>query len=342
MLPTSDHTPHILCLVSCLLNSWRPSKDDEDHVAGSSSHGVSGTVSALNPPADENYQPHSNLVGLAKRLIELHNEDSNLCQVALVNLLFRSVGGGKECDLPDGRGEKDDDDGMEDNEEGRGPVILEEMDTEEWAAAVTDLVDEMRHRPSNQILICADPLGAVHQSGVSADNSNTNTNGKKQKSKKDEKQSTAVREYRRIYTEFWYLLSSVGLTHGGMATNNEDANDATTEGEVLRLDAQLVKSIMGRLIELSPVGQPDVRAGACLAALSASHAVLDHSVVVLKKLDVAKRQLGAAAKKGNGSGGGREKAESLKRRVESLNRTLGDLEEVVDLVVQGLFVHRYR
>lgn len=299
-----------------------------------------GVVSALNVDSSRGQtsvgeSPYaSNLTALSKRLIHLHNEDSNLAQVALVNLLFRSVGGGKESDLADGRASKakkeDDDTAMdEDSDAEKGPAILEEMDTNEWARAVTDLVDDMRHRPANQILICADPRGAVHQASVLSGSDKDEKEGKGKKGK-EEKQSMGVREYRKIYTEFWYILSSVGLTCGGMATEGEGE-------QVLRLDAQLVKSILQRLIELSPVGQPDVRSGACLAALSMSHAVLDHSVAVLKKLEVAKRQLAASKKSGGG-----EKAESLKMRVESLKRTLGDLEEVVDLVVQGLFVHRYR
>lgn len=330
VLPPQDRDPHLLCLVSCLLNSWRPSKEAEEDSTitlgeGMNPAGVVAALNSLSGAATDNEGPYSsNLVSLSKRLIHLHNEDSNLAQVALVNLLFRSVGGGIESDLPDGRGTKDD---TQDNMEEEGPAILEEMDTNEWARAVTDLVDDMRHRPANQILICADPRGAVHQSSVLND---TEGKAKGGKGGKEEKQSMGVVEYRKIYTEFWYILSSVGLTCGGMATEG-------TGEQVLRLDAQLVKSILQRLIELSPVGQPDVRSGACLAALSMSHAVLDHSVSVLKKLEVAKRQLTASKKSGGG-----EKAESLKMRVESLKRTLGDLEEVVDLVIQGLFVHRYR
>ncbi len=93
-----------------------------------------------------------------------------------------------------------------------------------------------------------------------------------------------------------------------------------------------------RVIELSPVGQPDVRAGATLAAISMSHAVLDQSAQLVKKMDVAERQL-QAAKKGKNS----SKAEALKVRVDSLKRSAQDLQEVVmGLVVQGLLVHRYR
>ena len=93
-----------------------------------------------------------------------------------------------------------------------------------------------------------------------------------------------------------------------------------------------------RVIELSPVGQPDVRAGATLAAISMSHAVLDQSAQLVKKMDVAERQLQAAKKGKNVS-----KAEALKVRVDSLKRSAQDLQEVVmGLVVQGLLVHRYR
>ena len=96
-----------------------------------------------------------------------------------------------------------------------------------------------------------------------------------------------------------------------------------------------------RVIELSPVGQPDVRAAATLAALGLGRAVLDRSAMLTRKIDVARRQHAAAQKAKTGGGGA--KAEALKVRMESLRRTVEDLDDLVlGPVVQGLFVHRYR
>jgi len=371
VLPPGE-TPGLSSLVAGLLHSYRPARED---------------VELGDVPAASEYTP--NLVALARKVIAVHNDRPNRAQLALLNLLFRSVGGSEETDLSlgsdDGGGgggssrkgsagrrelsDSEESDAMEDAGDD-DEVILDEMDTDEWARVVTDLVDDMRHVPATQILVCADPLGAVHQAHEMAERERrTREDGEaagadlivdKEESKKHV--SAGAVEYRRIYREFWYVLGHVALTDGGMATtqNNEfesqsqsqaasdDASaSAAKEGmgdstPIVRLDAELVKSIILRIVELSPVGQPDVRAAATLAALSVSHAVLDQSAILVKKMDVASRQYAAAAKsKSPGKEGA--KAEALKVRMESLKRTVEDLEEVVlGPVVQGLLVHRYR
>ena len=369
-----------MCLVSCLLNCWRPVKaddgDDDDSFHNLEDdeelrRGALATVRALNPvllgmdstvttngksvnnsksaaatAIDHTTSYHPNLCSLTTRLIELHDQDPNLAQVALMNLLFRSVGGGRESDLPDGRGDGNTADNDENNSEiemndddeskpdkSKPIAILEEMDSASWARIVTDLVDDMRHRPPNQILLCADPRGAIHQSNSTTTGAGTNTTSKSAKQQKEARHTTALLEYRKIYTQFWYILSSSLLTNSALTTSE-------------RLDANSIREVLQRLMDLSPVGQPDVRAAACLAVLSASCAVLDRSIGMRKKLEVARRQYGAEKKKRGGNSSGKseegEKAESLKVRMESLGRTCGDLEEVVEMVVQGLFVHRYR
>jgi cohesin complex subunit SA-1/2 len=258
------------------------------------------------------------------------------------------------------RGGKEDDDSErmeiegDDNEEGdeEEEVILDDMDANDWARVVTDLVDDMRHVPANRILLCADPLGAVHQSQELLEREKDEGGDGKNKGA-DTTSSTAFAaaiEYRKIYEEFWYILGHVALTEGGMASSSGgndfsrvDEDDDDGDGEeapIVRLDAELVRTIALRVVELSPVGQPDVRAAATLAALGMAHATLDRSVTLTRKMDVAARQY-AAAKKATGGGG--KKAEALKVRMESLKRTVEDLDEVVlGPVIQGLFVHRYR
>ncbi len=366
VLPDGE-TPGLSSLVAGLLHSYRPAK---------------GNVDMGDLPQLSEYTP--NLVALARKVIQVHNDHPNRAQLALLNLLFRSVGGGPQTDLsmgikhtrssssgssssrsnkakPKPRHGTITDDEEENNtdietedEIGDEEVILDDMDTDEWARVVTDLVDDMRHVPANQILICADPLGAVHQSHELNEREakiKGNADGGNIDHFKDPKKlppvSVGAVEYRKIYKEFWYILGHIALTEGGMATTSSD--DFKSSGEesapIVRLDAELVKTIILRIVELSPVGQPDVRAAATLAALSMSHAVLDQSSLLVKKMDVASRQYAAAKKNkspgGRGQGGAR--AEALKVRMESLKRSVEDLEEVVmGPVVQGLFVHRYR
>lgn len=272
----------------------------------------------------------------------MHNENPNRAQLALLNLLFRSVGGGVDTCFPIGGAGSTSATTTEDGEEEVEETDLEQMETEDWATVVTDLVDDMRHAPANQILLCADPLGAVHQQNTLNRHGDDNGENEEEDERKKGSKMYALgaAEFRKIYQEFWYILGYVALTEGGMATNtqHEEEEEEVSSGSVVRLDAELVKELIERVVELAPVGQPDVRAGAILAAISMSHAVLDQSAQLVKKMDVASRQYQAAKKGKNTS-----KAEALKVRIDSLKRSAEDLQQVVLVnFVQGLFVHRYR
>ena len=310
-------------------------------------------------------QPHTvytpNLTLLAKKVVSLHNADPNTAQIHLLNLIFRSVGGTTDVLF----------DPTQDD--------VEDMNDEDWNTRVTNLVDDIRMAKPDEILVCADPLGAVHSTS------------------KDPSKITAaslgVREFRKIYEEFWYVLGDVALTEGGMANapaqvSDEDgssdddeeedddkmdsSDDETTDGEggetttkkkkvtskkktktkkasfpvssTVRYDAELVTNLINRLQDINNVGQPDVRAAAVVAAYKVGQAVLDKTVHLSTRLDVAQRQIKAAKKQGGRSGGGSDKVESLQHQVDSLKRTLADLDEGVieNTMMNGIFVHRYR
>ena len=262
---------------------------------------------------------------VARRVIELHKHDPNKAQTQLLNLLFRSVGGSVETNLdPD-------------------KSSLEDMDNEEWAKVVTDLVDEMRHTPADRTLFCADPDGAVHAAAVASN--------KELDTADAGPSSLGVREYRKIYEEFWYVLGSVALTEGIASNDDADSGDESTDGNrrqtmsftsTSRFDAEVVRDLILRVTELVTVGQPDVRAAATVAALQLGHAVLNRTVELGAKLDVATRQFEAASG-GRKDGQLSKKAESFRHQMDSLKRTKADLEEIVfSSLIQGVFMHRYR
>ena len=93
--------------------------------------------------------------------------------------------------------------------------ILEEMDNEDWEHVVTLLQDEMRHSPADCILFCRDPLDAVHASAVD------NKGGENAKCSEVPVTKTClgVRQYRKNYEEFWYILGDVALSEGGMSSS---------------------------------------------------------------------------------------------------------------------------
>eukprot|EP00569_Conticribra_weissflogii_P004744 CAMPEP_0171342406 /NCGR_PEP_ID=MMETSP0878-20121228/14224_1 /TAXON_ID=67004 /ORGANISM="Thalassiosira weissflogii, Strain CCMP1336" /LENGTH=1813 /DNA_ID=CAMNT_0011845061 /DNA_START=84 /DNA_END=5525 /DNA_ORIENTATION=- len=382
-LPPSERSPSLHNLIAGVLYSFRPASKG---LASSDVGGVldgdedmeyrqTSNVTDIDMPYLSPYS--QNLQNLASKVIRLHNANANQAQILLLNLLFRSVGGSPMTDLPwkDGDGNRadvsDDEDvaseSGNDRDDGNGSkkskskkskdttkaVILDDLDTNDWGRIITDLVDDMRHAPAHQILMCADPLGAVHQAHVLSRGGQSGENDeedhRRKKSAKDTQYSMGVQEFRKIYKEFWYTLGYLALSQGGMATTSSNLEDTDPSSgkeingnsEVVRLDTESAKDIISRIIEMAPVGQPDVRAAATLAALSMSHAILDWSAQLVKKVDVATRQYNAVKRtKGGGKGA---KAEGLKIRIDSLKRSVQDLEEaVLGPVVQGLFVHRYR
>ena len=77
--------------------------------------------------------------------------------------------------------------------------------------------------PANRILICADPLGAVHQAfalnereakGKGAHGGNT-INHSKDAKKPPPPVSVGAVEYRKIYNEVWYILGHIASTETG-------------------------------------------------------------------------------------------------------------------------------
>ena len=170
---------------------------------------MAAALSKTNAPAGiVTSQPHSiytpNLTLLAKKIVSIHNADPNTAQIHLLNLIFRSVGGTTEVLF----------DSTHDD--------LEDMNDEDWNEKVTNLVDEIRMAKPDEILICADPLGAVHS--TSRDPSKITAG------------SLGVREFRKIYEEFWYVLGDVALTEGGMANapaqvSSDEEEDGSSDEE---------------------------------------------------------------------------------------------------------------
>lgn len=304
------------------------------------------------------------LFGIARDVVALYNAEPNRAQVRLVNLLFRSVGGTQNSDLDEDK------------------VQLEEMGNDEWGDIVTDLVDDMRFTPENCVLFCTDPDGAVHYNAVMNSVKDDVKDGAKvcERSIRDipvTVSSLGVREYRKIYEEFWYVLGHVALVEGGMSgsasvvpfqvneidaspesgddDDDNDGQEATTNrrqpskspkvgnGTVTtRYDTEVARDILSRIVELVSVGQPDIRAAASAAVYAMGQAILDKTVRLSEKLQIVTRQF-AAAVGGKGKKASSAKAESLTFQIDCLRRTRDALDEMIEaLVIKGVFIHRYR
>lgn len=211
-------------------------------------------------------------------VIQHHRDDVNACQVSLINLVFRVVGGTSLSALPD-------------------DTELEEMGSDDWSKVITDLVDDMRYCAAEHVLICADPNGAAVKTAKTA-------------------ASTGVREFRSIYQKFWFTLAEVAL-----------------EDNAGRFEIEMLREWLSRTQELTLVAQPDIRAAAVLASLQMSLGALQRTVALKSKEVTIGRQLKASTGK---------KAESFQYKLDALQRSRHDLEEIVDSTFSTVFMNRYR
>ena len=255
---------------------------------------------------------------IASNIVSLHNSDPNTAQCMLLNLLFRSIGGSPDTNLNP----------TEHN--------LEELDNDDWAHIITELVDQMRSTPLDKIVLCVNFNDAQNN-------------------------SVGVQEFQKVFSSFWNVLAEVALQEGAMAnsspesntntnTNNVDESDPSDDNDddlpisqsiskfqtsFLRLDVDLVQNLILRITELVSVGQPDVRAAATMASLHMAESVLSQSLRLHRKIATTQRYLNATQ--------GAKKKESLSVQLQSLQRTHDNLMEVVlGSIMQGIFIHRYR
>jgi len=261
---------------------------------------------------------------IARRVLDDHDNDPNKAQLDLYNLLFRSVGAGYDALI----------DPVE--------IDIENASDEDWADIITNITEAMGGAASECVLFTSDPefTGGGRKMVAAA----------------------GPVHYRELYKLFWYRLGTVV-----MAKKNDDEE----ESQSARFQIETARDILNRMIEISsvgmlklhacvficgrlrcscqltrpffisivlvPLGQPDIRSAACVAIYEFTLALLDHSRGLVSSVHVATRQLNA-----NRGKTGR-KAETLQNQIDSGNRTLKEIQElVISSVMNGVFSSRYR
>lgn len=251
-----------------------------------------------------------NLAEVAMRVIDEHNDDPNSTQVALYNLLFRSVGTNVDFLLdPD-------------------EIDLENCANEEFDACLNHVVKGMEQTPIEHVLLLVE--GSSGRSSVAAE------------------------EYQSIYREFWYLLAAIALsdslsgntTNAPPIANSDDESDDDDESkddlgqhvpQGYRFQLEMVREILRRMIEVSCLGQGDLRAGTVIAVYQMGIAILERTVELKDKLATAERQLKVAKKARM-----KVKSETLQAQVDSWSRMNTELESLVTETIMGLFMKRYK
>lgn len=292
--------------------------------------------------------------GIARQLVG--NFDPNAMHIQLLNLLFRSVGGTVETNLPDG-------------------TDLEELEDNEWDELMTKVVKAMVDETgADQTLLCADhPPPPPH----------------------DQQQKIGLIAYRAIYKEFWYRLGHVLLAHSPSTSSNtntlveedvdsdDDEIDQESDNESLdsldfdrdendekeakkktkskketnkqkkkapttshgpekfssnRFQLEMMRDLISRVTEFVTVGQPDLRSSGTLAIYQLGKACLERTYELETKIQIASRQCKAA--KQNQA---KSKMEQLKLNIDAWKRHKAELEEIVTgQVIQAVFINRYR
>ena len=127
--------------------------------------------------------------------------------------------------------------------------------------------------------------------------------------------SLGVREFRTCYQQFRFTLAQVALEDTG------------------RFEIEMLRDWLSRTHELTLVAQPDIRAAAVLASLQMSLAALHRTIALQEKEHTTRRQLKASDGK---------KAEGLQYKLDALQRSRQDLEDIVASTVSTVFMNRYR
>ncbi|GMH57862.1 hypothetical protein TrVE_jg11868 [Triparma verrucosa] len=207
----------------------------------------------------------SSVENIAEGLVSRHNADANAAQCELINALFRSVGGSASCELDPKK------------------HALQDVDDDEWATLITNVVADMQNAQPNQVLITASKKPATK----------------------------AAASFLATYKNFWFQVADAALTSGSNAT--AAAGDAAMSA---RLDVALVKELILRVTELVGVGQPDIRYASTLAAFEMSRAILAKITSLGEKLSIAERQMKSA--KGARAGSMKSQVESLKEVITDM------------------------
>jgi hypothetical protein len=307
-------------LVAALLGACNPVDGVSNAVAGSRSTSLAVVKERQAMP---NTMYTTQLEAIARRLVQQSPVPMKL-HIQLLNLVFRSVGGSFETNLD-------------------FDADLESLDDSEWNSVLTEVVMAMAETDDDCTLLCANPAGPL--AGVVS--SKLVTRGQQ--------------EYRSIYEEFWFRLGDVILTgtatssngnaggssrklakkddddSGGSSDNDDDDGASQTPYSSSRFDLELVRDLLVRLTEVTPVGQPDLRMGAVIAVLQLSLACLERSVDLEAKMEAATRQYAAASKANM-----RSRMQGLKVTMEGWKRQKVDLEAMVQGVFTGVLMHRYR
>jgi hypothetical protein len=147
---------------------------------------------------------------------------------------------------------------------------LEELDMDDWAKVITDLVDDMRYCAPEYVLLCADRNGAVVATTKQTTSSSSSSAFALSAS------SLGIREFRVAYQQFWYTLAQVTLEDTG------------------RFEIEMLREWLSRSHQFMLVAPPDIQMAAVLASLQLSLGALHRTLALQEKEHTTLRQLRAA------------------------------------------------
>lgn len=227
-----------------------------------------------------------------------------------------------------------------------GKIDLDQIDYDEWEKLAADLCLDMEATPADLVPLCADPRGAVH-AAASLSSATTGTS-------KRALHEQVARTYRDAYAAFWYHLgvalvadnssAAPSRSHGGDKVNSDekdsdsDDEDSDEEDPGRRSPMEAARDVLHRIVEVTGIGQPDVRSAAVLAIYQMGVAMLERVRELERKLDIAERQLKVANRTKSV-----RKASALKSQIDAYSRSFTELDGLVgDAIVKSVFLERFK
>lgn len=205
-------------------------------------------------------------------------------------------------------------------------VDLGELSHEEWEKLVLDLCLDMEVVPAEAVLLAADPLGAAHAAAAASRSAKAATR---------KVQPMAVM-YRDMYASFWHALGAVAVSETVASDDHDHDNDMHAGGHGFQMEA--AKSILHRVVEVTGVGQPDIRMAAILAVYQMGVAMLERVQELERQAEVAERQLKVANRNKSA-----RKADALASQIARWSRAITELQDHIDnTVVNNVFLDRYK
>jgi hypothetical protein len=256
------------------------------------------------------------------------HDEMNYIMIHLYNLIFCSVGGISLFN----------DGSNSNNDTTEVMIVLENMTDDDWTKHIDIIVEEMSDNTITHPFIIKTSTSSTTPTILPSFSSTTILNNHLTGSSSNS--SNLV--FDNLYSEFWYQFTMKILTNYTLdsSKNSTDMNDDNTNNG--RFHVEIIRQIVSRFMELVNIGVPDIRYAICIAIYQMGYAVLQYTVILQNKVNVAQRQYNVISKNKTNKQQ-KQKSNALQNQIQLWDRTIMDCMEIVkEYIVTSVFTIRYK